>query len=167
MSQVDDGTLSKCAGMVSGKPMPTWSWMWWGTQREIRKASTGISAAKGRWGKAGLAAAVTWWYRTWKRPSYTTLFSPQCTGEICPQESQAPETCGKVWSSEDLPLVEEDQISKHFNKWDIHTCMAPNGEALTRAEGAAPCHGEATLVDLWEITVIWDVQSTECCLFRL
>lgn len=69
-------------------------------------------------------------------------------GKTCPQESQAPETDEKVWSSEDLPMVEEDQISRHINKWDIHHCMAPDGDALAAAEGAGPCRSEATLVHL-------------------
>ena len=30
------------------------------------------------------------------------------TGKICLQESQVPETSGKVWSKEDLPLMDED-----------------------------------------------------------
>lgn len=40
-----------------------------------------------------------------------------------PQECQAPETYRKAWGSEDLSLVEEDQVSKYFKKWDVHMCM--------------------------------------------
>ncbi|XP_064300113.1 rab effector MyRIP isoform X4 [Phalacrocorax carbo] len=40
------------------------------------------------------------------------------TGKVCPQESQAPETYGRVWSSEDLPLVEEDQEKQ--KAFDLH-----------------------------------------------
>lgn len=39
-----------------------------------------------------------------------------CIGKMCHQEFQVPETSGKVWSKEDLPLVEEDQIREHVNE---------------------------------------------------
>lgn len=48
-------------------------------------------------------------------------------GKIFPQESQAPDTYGKAWSSEDLPLVEEVQSSKYFKNWDLHMCMGLMG----------------------------------------
>ena len=32
------------------------------------------------------------------------------TGNICLQESQAPETHGKVWAKEDLLSLEKDQV---------------------------------------------------------
>ncbi|KAK4816298.1 LOW QUALITY PROTEIN: hypothetical protein QYF61_014596 [Mycteria americana] len=45
------------------------------------------------------------------------------TGKTSLQESQALETSGKVWSKEDLPWVEQDQIREHLNKLDIHKSM--------------------------------------------
>lgn len=41
------------------------------------------------------------------------------------RESQAPETGGKVWSDEDLPLV-GDQFGEHVNKMDVHKSMVPD-----------------------------------------
>ncbi|KAK4815465.1 hypothetical protein QYF61_002924 [Mycteria americana] len=41
-----------------------------------------------------------------------TSFISVFTGNIGLQESQVPETRGKVWRNEDFPLVEEDQVSK-------------------------------------------------------
>ena len=38
------------------------------------------------------------------------------TGETGLQESQAPKTRGKVWSKEDLPLVQESQVREHVKK---------------------------------------------------
>lgn len=43
------------------------------------------------------------------------------TGKICLQEMQAPETRGKGWSEEDLPLLEEDQAREHLKKSNIHS----------------------------------------------
>ena len=34
---------------------------------------------------------------------------------------------GKVWSKEDTPLVEEDQVREHLNKLDICKSMEPDG----------------------------------------
>jgi len=44
----------------------------------------------------------------------TAAFTMAFAGKTCLQQSQAPEIHGKVWSKEDLPLVEEDQIMEHF-----------------------------------------------------
>lgn len=66
-------------------------------------------------------------------------------GKIFPQESQAPETYGKAWSSEGLSLVEEYQVSKHFKNWDLHMCMVSDGDALPRPEGTGPCNCEVHL----------------------
>lgn len=33
---------------------------------------------------------------------------------------------GKVWSKDDIPLVEEDQVRENLNKLDIDKCMGPN-----------------------------------------
>lgn len=42
------------------------------------------------------------------------------TGKICLQESQASDNSGKVWTYDDLPLVEEDQVKEYLNKLGIH-----------------------------------------------
>lgn len=95
---------------------------------------------------------------------YTTLFSPQFTGKIFLQESQAPETYVKAWSSEGLSLVEEDRVSKYFKTWGVHMCMVSDRDALQTAEGTGPCHCE---LHLWKIMAIWDIQSYEYYLFWL
>ncbi|KAK4826346.1 hypothetical protein QYF61_007455 [Mycteria americana] len=40
--------------------------------------------------------------------------------KTCLQYSEVPKTHAKVWSKEDLPLVENYQVRKHLNKMDIH-----------------------------------------------
>ena len=41
------------------------------------------------------------------------LFGSVSTSKTSLQESQAPETRGKVWNKKDLPMVEEDQVRQH------------------------------------------------------
>lgn len=45
--------------------------------------------------------------------------------KICLQQSQAPETSGKVQSKEYIPLVEEGQVRESLHKLDIDKSMAP------------------------------------------
>lgn len=49
------------------------------------------------------------------------------TGKTGTEQSQAFEMSGKVWSKEDLALVEEDQIREHLNKLDKHKSIGPDG----------------------------------------
>ena len=58
------------------------------------------------------------------------------------QESRVPETQGKVWSKEGVPLVEEDQVREYLSKADIHELMVLDG-MHPRAEGAGRCHCKA------------------------
>lgn len=60
-------TLSKCWGMEPEKPKTTWRWIWQGTWRAKRCASTGISGTKWRTGKT---QAWPWWQKTQKRLKY-------------------------------------------------------------------------------------------------
>lgn len=55
------------------------------------------------------------------------MYSMPSCGQTSVQESQAPQTRGKVWHKEDLLLVEEDQDREHLNKldvspWDLMGC---------------------------------------------
>lgn len=43
------------------------------------------------------------------------FFALVFTGKICHQEFQLPETPGKAWRKEGLPLVQEDQARKYLN----------------------------------------------------
>lgn len=47
-------------------------------------------------------------------------------GRLGLQESKVPETRGKVWSKDDIPLVEEDQVRENLNKSDIDKCTGPD-----------------------------------------
>lgn len=47
-------------------------------------------------------------------------------GRLGLQQSKVPEMRGKVWSKDDIPLVEEDQVRENLNKLDIDKCMGPN-----------------------------------------
>ncbi|XP_066049146.1 rab effector MyRIP isoform X3 [Chamaea fasciata] len=62
-------------------------------------------------------------------------------GKIFPQESQAPETYGKAWSSEDLPLVEEDQKYSAVSLCNISTEVLKviNATEELIAESTDPC----------------------------
>ncbi|KAK4807097.1 hypothetical protein QYF61_018438 [Mycteria americana] len=49
-------------------------------------------------------------------------------GDLVTQDMEkAEETWGKVWSKEDVPLVEEDQVREYLSKLDIHKSMGPDG----------------------------------------
>ena len=54
---------------------------------------------------------------------FTLVFS----GITCLQESQTPETRGNVWTKEDLPLVEKDQVREYLSKLDMHKSMSSDG----------------------------------------
>ena len=69
------------------------------SQREINPSRDLVTK---HMGKAEILSAV-----------FTLVFA--C--KIYPQESQAPETSGKVWSKEDLSLLEEDEARVHLSKW--------------------------------------------------
>ncbi|KAK4807239.1 hypothetical protein QYF61_024359 [Mycteria americana] len=51
------------------------------------------------------------------------LFASVFTSKTSLQESQVPETKGKVWSKEDLALVEDDQVREYSS---IHKSMGPD-----------------------------------------
>ena len=53
------------------------------------------------------------------------FFALVCIGKICLLESQAAETSGKIWSNEDLALVEKDQVREHLNKFAIRKSVGP------------------------------------------
>lgn len=47
--------------------------------------------------------------------------------KTCLQQSQVSETSGKIWSSGDLPLVEEDQAREHLDRLDVYKSMGLDG----------------------------------------
>ena len=51
--------------------------------------------------------------------------SPVVIGKFCFRETQAPKYSGKVWSDEDLPLIEEDQIREHLKIHGIPKSIGP------------------------------------------
>jgi len=57
-------------------------------------------------------------------------FASVFTSKIDPWESQGPETNGKGWNKEDIPLVEEDQVKECLSKLDIQKSMAIDGMHL-------------------------------------
>jgi len=50
------------------------------------------------------------------------------TVNTCLHQSQVPETTWKMWSGEDLPSAEDDQIREYVNKLEVHKSMGPNGK---------------------------------------
>lgn len=47
-------------------------------------------------------------------------------GKMCLMESQASEASGKVWSNEDLTLVEKDQVRECLNKFALRKSVEPD-----------------------------------------
>lgn len=54
---------------------------------------------------------------------FTSVFAV----EASPPEYLTQETREKVWTEEDFPLVEENQIRDHLGKLDIHKSRGPDG----------------------------------------
>jgi len=52
-------------------------------------------------------------------------FASVFTSKIGLQESQVPETRGKGWSKEDVPLVKDDQVREYLSKPDTHKSNGP------------------------------------------
>ncbi|PKU33295.1 rna-directed dna polymerase from mobile element jockey-like [Limosa lapponica baueri] len=55
------------------------------------------------------------------------FFASVFTAQASPQESQALEETEKVWTKEDFPLVEEDQVREQLSELDIRKSMGPDG----------------------------------------
>lgn len=55
------------------------------------------------------------------------FFASAFASKICLQDFQVPETTGKGWSEEDVPLLEEDQVREYLNKLNIRKSMGPHG----------------------------------------
>jgi len=54
-----------------------------------------------------------------KAKALSEFSDPSFTSKTDVQESQATESKRKVWTQENLPLVEEDQVREHLNKLNI------------------------------------------------
>ena len=96
-------------------------------------ASTGLPTAKGIIGEK--SGPDTEWGREsgdnghGKRPRY---FTSVFTHKTCLQESQTPDTSGKVWIKEELLLVGEDQV-REIGHTQVH---GYSWGASTSTEGA-------------------------------
>lgn len=55
------------------------------------------------------------------------IFALVFTGKTGTAQSEALEMNGKIWSKEDLSLVEMDQIREHLNKLEKHKSVGPDG----------------------------------------
>lgn len=55
------------------------------------------------------------------------VFALVFTGKTSTAQSQALEMNGKIWSKEDLFLVEKDQIREHLNKLEKRKSVEPDG----------------------------------------
>ncbi|PKU35728.1 rna-directed dna polymerase from mobile element jockey- hypothetical protein [Limosa lapponica baueri] len=67
---------------------------------------------------------LTQYLGDWKRP--VGYFSKQLD-KASPQEPKNLEESEKVWTKEDFPLVEEDQVKEQLNKLDTRKSMGPDG----------------------------------------
>ncbi|KAK4829855.1 hypothetical protein QYF61_007126 [Mycteria americana] len=66
------------------------------------------------------------------------------TVKDCLQESQIPDTTGKVWSKEHLPLGQEDLVREQAGHTQVH---GTRWDAPTSVEGPGQCH--------WEVSDDW------------
>ncbi|PKU48534.1 rna-directed dna polymerase from mobile element jockey-like [Limosa lapponica baueri] len=55
------------------------------------------------------------------------FFASVFTAQATPQEPWTLEESEKVWTKEDLPLLEEGQVRKQLRRLDIHKSMGPDG----------------------------------------
>ncbi|PKU44780.1 rna-directed dna polymerase from mobile element jockey- hypothetical protein [Limosa lapponica baueri] len=58
------------------------------------------------------------------------FFASVFTAQASPQESCTLEETEKIWTKEDFPLVEEDQVREQLSSLDIHKSMGPDGMHL-------------------------------------
>lgn len=58
---------------------------------------------------------------------FKVIFTLAFAGKNSLQEYQAPEISGKVYSEEDLPLKDEDQVRELLKKLHQHDSVGPNG----------------------------------------
>jgi len=54
------------------------------------------------------------------------FFASVFTSKTSLQEWQVPETSRIIWSKEDVPFVEEDQVKEYLSKLDIQKFMGPD-----------------------------------------
>lgn len=63
-----------------------------------------------------------------KKTEVLNIFSASdFTDKICLQESPALATTAKVWSKEELSLVEKEQVREHLNRLNVYKSMGPDG----------------------------------------
>ncbi|XP_064527102.1 rab effector MyRIP isoform X1 [Pseudopipra pipra] len=86
------------------------------------------------------------------------------TGKIFPQEFQAPETCGKAWSSEDLSLVDEDQEKQ--KAFDLHLKLQFLSTVLQQKYSAVSlCNISTEVLKVINATEELIAESTDPCDF--
>ncbi|GAB0204380.1 mitochondrial enolase superfamily member 1 [Grus japonensis] len=66
------------------------------------------------------------------------FFASVFTAKAGPQESQTLERRKEVWRKEDFPLVEEDKVTEHLGKLNIHKSMGPDGMHPSWRTGEVP-----------------------------
>ncbi|KAK4807033.1 hypothetical protein QYF61_000362 [Mycteria americana] len=69
-------------------------------------------------------------------------FASVFTSKTSLQESQAPEARGKVWSKEDVPLVEEDLVREYLSKPDVQGQERGPRELQAGQPPLDPCEGD-------------------------
>lgn len=77
------------------------------------------------------------------------IFASHFIRKTCVWKALVPEM-GNSWSKEEVLLVEEDEVTEHLGKVNIHKCMHLDGDPRS-AEGARRCRCEVTFDSLGPI----------------
>ncbi|KAK4806752.1 hypothetical protein QYF61_005548 [Mycteria americana] len=83
------------------------------------------------------------------------FFTLVFTSKTSLQESQVPETRGKGWSKEDVPLVEEAQVREYLSKLDIQCTLSKFaddtkvGGVADMPEGYATIQSDLDRLEKW------------------
>lgn len=71
--------------------------------------------------------------------------------EDLPLATPDPEVSGKAWSKQALPLSEENQVRKRWNKLDIHRIPGTQQHATVSTDRVYWCHWKVNLNYLWKV----------------
>lgn len=118
-----------CSGIQKLKPNR--NLIWPRMSKMTRRASISTYMTKGRLGQKWAYCTtiqVTWLHGMWKGLRYWMLpLHQSLLASLILQKSPVSEAQGKVWSKDDIPLVEKDQVRKYLWKLPTDKSMHSDG----------------------------------------